>query len=403
MKNIKSAWVKEQKVAVENGDVVEYRVTMKVTFLLNDLTGPGPVPGRVPGTGARRVAAASPAARRSAARTMRSGGRVVRPGVAEFVALLALLTSLTALSIDALLPALRPIGEALGVVDARNLQLVVSIFIGGMVVGEVVAGPISDAIGRRSTIALGLSIYALGTLVAMRAGAIETVLVGRFVQGIGVAGSKIASRAMIRDRYAGDEMARIASFVFTVFIVVPMLAPFVGQLVLAVAGWRAIFGSYLAVAVLCVVWLWTRQPETLPAERRLPLDARRLGRNLSRILRHRRVMAYTLAAGCVFGGPPPLAERRAGAARRRLRGARALSGLLRGAGGERGAGRPAQRTDRPAVRRVPRRRRRARPDGRLGRRPCCCSISRPRTGRRSRCSWAAGWPCSPASACCSAT
>lgn len=227
--------------------------------------------------------------------------RIAQPGVGEFVALLALLTSLTALSIDALLPALRLMGEALAVPDVRDLQLIVSIFIGGMVLGEIVAGPLSDAIGRRRTVVIGLMIYAAGTLVSMQATSVETVLAGRFVQGIGVAGSKIASRAMIRDRYVGDEMARIASFIFTLFIVVPMLAPFVGQLVLEVAGWQAIFGLYLAVTVVCGVWLLSRQPETLPPERRIPLDVRRLGGNLAAILRHRRVMACTLAAGCVFG------------------------------------------------------------------------------------------------------
>ena len=211
------------------------------------------------------------------------------------------MTSLTALSIDALLPALRHVGEALAVADPRDTQLVVSLFIAGMIVGELVFGPVSDAIGRRRTIVLGLAIYTVGTLLGMFAGSFETLLLGRIVQGIGVSGSKIGSRAMIRDACEGDEMARVLSFVFTLFIIVPMLAPFVGQLVLLALDWRAIFGLYLVVAIVCGTWLLARQPETLPASRRLPLAPRALGRNVAVIVRHPRVMACTFAAGFVFG------------------------------------------------------------------------------------------------------
>src|SRR3546814_469878 len=159
----------------------------------------------------------------------------------EFVALFSLTTSLTALSIDAMLPALRDIGTALAVAEANDTQLIVGLFILGMVFGEIVFGPLSDAIGRKPAILVGLALFGLGAVVAMEAETLEQILIGRVIQGIGCAGPKIAARALIRDQYEGRAMARILSFIFMVFIIVPMLAPALGQLVLAVADWRAIF------------------------------------------------------------------------------------------------------------------------------------------------------------------
>ena len=171
----------------------------------------------------------------------------------EFIALCSLIVSLTAFSIDAMLPALGEIGRALGVTDVRNTQLIVSMFILGMAIGELFFGPLSDAVGRKKALMAGLVIYAAGVVIAMSAGSIEQIVAGRIVQGIGAAGPKIASRALIRDLYKGDAMARIMSFIFMVFILVPMFAPFLGQIVLQLAGWRAIFALTLVLGA--AVWL----------------------------------------------------------------------------------------------------------------------------------------------------
>ncbi|MEZ5866590.1 MAG: multidrug effflux MFS transporter [Geminicoccaceae bacterium] len=208
---------------------------------------------------------------------------------------------LTAASIDTVLPALRQIGHDLGVANPLSTQLVVTTFILGMVVGDLVFGPLADAIGRKRAILLGLAIYVAGSLIAAFAGSLELLVLGRIVQGIGVGGPKIASRALIRDRFAGEAMARILSLVFMVFILVPMIAPAIGQLITATAGWRAIFTSYLGWAALIALWLAIRQPETLPPERRVPLRLVPLLRNAALILRHGQVMALTMAAGAIFG------------------------------------------------------------------------------------------------------
>ncbi len=219
----------------------------------------------------------------------------------EFIALFSLMTAMTALGIDFMLPALSEIGEALGVEDRRNTQLIVSMFFLGMVLGEVVFGPVSDAIGRKRAIMIGLTIYSLGALIAMTAVSLEQIVLGRIVQGFGAAGPKIGSRALIRDLYRGEAMARIMSIILMVFMIVPMIAPAGGQIILNVVGWRSLFLVFVVVAVLVGTWMALRQPETLKPDMRLPISARSLFANSRLILAHPRVMANAVAMGCVFG------------------------------------------------------------------------------------------------------
>jgi len=219
----------------------------------------------------------------------------------ERIVLYALLTSLTSISIDALLPGLRQIGADLGVRPPLSTQHVISLFILGMAFGELLLGPLSDAMGRKKALVLGLGVYAVGTVVALVAGSLEMVILGRFLQGVGVSGPKIATRAMIRDQFEGDAMARVMSFMFTLFILVPMLAPTLAQGIIAVGGWRSVFAVYLAAAGLLGLWLVMRQPETLATDKRIPFRPRLLVSNGRRILSNRRVTLLILATGLVFG------------------------------------------------------------------------------------------------------
>ncbi|GGB06554.1 hypothetical protein GCM10011491_38350 [Brucella endophytica] len=187
----------------------------------------------------------------------------------ECIALYALLTSITSISFDALLPGLRQIGADVGVTPPLSTRHVISLFIFGMAFGELFLGPLSDAIGRKKALVLGLGVYALGTIIAMLAGSLEMVILGRLLQGAGVAGPKIATRAMIRDPFEGDAMARVMSFMFTLFILVPTLAPALGQGIIAIGGWRGVFVLYLVMAGLLGLWLVLRQPETLPVDKRI--------------------------------------------------------------------------------------------------------------------------------------
>ncbi|WP_108124889.1 multidrug effflux MFS transporter [Saccharospirillum mangrovi] len=218
----------------------------------------------------------------------------------ELVAGFALLTCLTALSLDAILPSLYAIEREFSV-TTTDTQLVVSMLVLGMAFGELSFGPVADAIGRKPAILIGLGLFLAGTLIALLSTSLPMLLAGRVIQGIGLGGPKIGTRALIRDQFSGDAMARIFSFVVMLVILVPMVAPAFGQLVLALGDWRAIFISYAVLALIGATWLLLRQPETLSAERRIPLSFRQLATNSGLIVRHKKVMAYTLTAGLIFG------------------------------------------------------------------------------------------------------
>ena len=222
-------------------------------------------------------------------------------GLIEFVALMALMTSLVALSIDAMLPALEHIGGELGSQSPQQTHLIVSIFFIGMAFGQLYYGPLSDAKGRRRAILSGLIIFAVGTVICMFAENMTVMLIGRVVQAFGVSGPRIASLAVIRDQYAGEAMARVMSFIMMVFILVPMIAPAFGQAILVFSSWPHIFTSFLIIGGGVGIWFFARQPETLPKEQRKPFSWSQLASSSKFILTHREVMGYTLAMGCVFG------------------------------------------------------------------------------------------------------
>ena len=218
----------------------------------------------------------------------------------EFVALVALLMSLVALSIDAMLPALPEIGRDLGAVRRNDAQFVITAVFLGLGLGQILFGPLSDRIGRRGGILAGLAVFMTGCLVSILAPTFGVMIAGRVLQGIGVAAPRIVTIAMVRDLYEGRRMARLMSFAMSVFILVPTIAPALGQGILWLGGWRAIFGTILAIAAIAMTWFALRQPETLPAARRRPFSPRDIGATALEVLRTRAAVGYTLATACVF-------------------------------------------------------------------------------------------------------
>lgn len=211
----------------------------------------------------------------------------------------ALLMSTVALSIDVLLPAMGAMAIDLGMDAGNQRQWIITALFGGLMVGQLVFGPMSDAIGRRPAIALGVGLFVAGSILCAQASSFEGIVAGRLVQGFGAAGPRIVSVAMIRDRFAGSEMARTMSFIMGLFILVPVLAPMLGQWLLLLVPWRGLFTVLAAVSLAGGLWLLLRQPETLlqprSARPRMLLSA------LREVLRSRRPMAYTLAGGCCYG------------------------------------------------------------------------------------------------------
>jgi DHA1 family bicyclomycin/chloramphenicol resistance-like MFS transporter len=220
---------------------------------------------------------------------------------AEFIALVALTFSLIAMSIDSMLPALGDIAADLAARDPNDRQLVLTAFFAGLTVGQFIYGPISDSTGRKPAMYAGIGCFIVGGLICGFTHDFTTMLLGRLLQGFGAAGPRIVAMAMVRDLYAGRAMARIMSFVMAVFILVPILAPSIGQLMLLIADWRFIFYGLVIVGVIDFLWLWARQPETLAPEDRAPLSIGHILRSASEAVMNRVTLGYTLATGCVFG------------------------------------------------------------------------------------------------------
>lgn len=220
------------------------------------------------------------------------------PGFIEFVILIAMMMSLVALSIDSMLPALPDIEAAL---DTSNGPLVILMFFAGMSVGQLLFGPWSDAVGRRPVILFGSLIFIAGCLLSLFSQNFEAMLIGRFIQGFGASSPRIVSIALVRDRYQGEQMARVMSLTMMVFILVPVLAPALGQLILMFADWRSIFAIILMLVVAVTLWFGFRQPETLHEDRRTPLNPGNLKRGLLLILGQRLALGNTVVMGMVFG------------------------------------------------------------------------------------------------------
>jgi DHA1 family bicyclomycin/chloramphenicol resistance-like MFS transporter len=223
------------------------------------------------------------------------------PGLFEFVALMAFAMSLGALTIDSMLPAFDVMRQDLMVARANDIQLIVSFLLVGLAFGQPFFGPLADAIGRKRALYVGFALFILGCLLSMLATNFDAMLAGRVLQGIGAAGARVVVIALVRDRVHGSAMARVMSFVMTIFILVPIIAPAMGQAILLVAGWRAIFATLTGLAAVTLIWLALRQPETLALDQRLPLSLQKIVGAFVLIGKNRQAMLYTLVIGCISG------------------------------------------------------------------------------------------------------
>jgi DHA1 family bicyclomycin/chloramphenicol resistance-like MFS transporter len=224
-----------------------------------------------------------------------------KPSFTEFIALSALMISLAAFSSDAMLPALQKIGTDLSVAYENQTQLIISLFFLGLGLGQIIYGPLSDRIGRRPSIFIGLSLYMAGCLLCFVSWTFSIMIAGRILQGVGAAGPRIVVTALVRDQYEGRAMARVMSFIMTTFILIPIVAPAIGQLVISLSHWRLIFVIYLLMSILGAIWFGLRQPETLLRQNRIPISLRWIGKAFKSIVANRYSGGYIVASGLVGG------------------------------------------------------------------------------------------------------
>ena len=227
---------------------------------------------------------------------------VKRPGTREMTALLAGLMALNAFAIDAMIPALPDIGRSLHVVHENERQLVVIAYFLGFASTQLFWGPLADRFGRKPILACGVSLYGVFALLCAFAGSFPLLIAGRVAMGASAAVTRVLVVAMVRDLFEAEAMARVMSLVFMVFMLVPVLAPNIGQLILLFAPWQAIFVLLGAYALAMLAWSWLRLPETLHPEFRRGLDWRELSTAIVETIRDKQSRGYTLATTISFSG-----------------------------------------------------------------------------------------------------
>ncbi len=215
--------------------------------------------------------------------------------------MLALVQALHAVAIDAMLPGLGDIARDLGVADPNRRQLVIGVFMLGLGLGSLAPGALADRYGRKRVLLVCIGGYVALTLACAMVTDFNTLLVIRGLQGLISAGLAVAPNAIIRDKFEGDRMARLQSMIGMIFMVVPMVAPSLGQTILLFAGWRWIFALIAMQGVVIGVWAAYRLPETLHPEYRQAIDPRTIGRNMITALTNRPSIGYVLGISFVMG------------------------------------------------------------------------------------------------------
>jgi DHA1 family bicyclomycin/chloramphenicol resistance-like MFS transporter len=222
------------------------------------------------------------------------------PAFAEFVAMMAGLMAMTALSIDIMLPALPQIRTDFALADPNAPQLVVTSYLLGFALGQLFHGPLSDWLGRRPVLLAGLGVYAFASFACFVAPGFGILMAARFLQGAANAAPRVIAVAAVRDIYGGRRMAEVMSFVMMVFIIVPVLAPSIGGAFLLAGSWHLIFVFLFAVSLALLAWMALRLPETRPPELRAPLSVDWLASAVGETVRNRQTLGYMLATGVLF-------------------------------------------------------------------------------------------------------
>jgi DHA1 family bicyclomycin/chloramphenicol resistance-like MFS transporter len=224
----------------------------------------------------------------------------MRPG--EFIAFIAALMAVNALGVDLMLPALADIGHQLAIDTANHRQWIITVYMLGFGVGQLVYGPLADRYGRRPILLVTLAGFVAASVFAAGSATFPALLGARLLQGLMSASTRVLAVAIVRDRYAGRQMARTLSVAQMIFFLVPIMAPSLGQVLLAFGPWRFIFYALAGFAACVLAWSALRLRESLPVERRTPLSVAALRSAYRQTLTNRFSAGYAVAAAMTFGG-----------------------------------------------------------------------------------------------------
>ena len=220
----------------------------------------------------------------------------------EFVALIAFLFSLIAIGTDMMLPALGIIAVDLKLQTENHAQLIITVFLLGTGLGQLISGPISDTYGRKIVLCTGISLFIMASIAAIITSDFLMLLIARFIQGLGISAPRSAGTAMVRDLYNGRKLARVISLAMMIFVLAPAIAPLLGQFLMISFGWRSIFTACTVAGLIAFVWLVIRQEETLIVKNRQPFLISNLMQGYKTTFTNKRVIISTLVQALVLGG-----------------------------------------------------------------------------------------------------
>lgn len=220
----------------------------------------------------------------------------------EFVALTAALMALNALAIDIMLPALPQMGADFRIAEENDRQLIIVAYMLGFGVSQLFYGPLTDRFGRRNVLFISLFFYVVAALMCVYAPTFELLIASRAFMGASAGGSRVIAVSAARDLYVGRQMAKVMSLVMIVFMSAPIVAPFFGQMMLKTMSWHGIFVALACFGAIMFLWVLIRMPETLPIDRRVPLNIPSMLGNYWKVIRTREALGYTIASGFLFGG-----------------------------------------------------------------------------------------------------
>lgn len=226
---------------------------------------------------------------------------LLKIGRIEFICMMAALMAINALAIDVMLPGMQEIGASLGEPDENRRQLVITSYLLGFSVMQLAFGPLSDRFGRRGPLAAGVAVYVIAAIGAVFVPTFAPLLLLRFVQGMGAAATRVISVAIVRDVFGGRQMAEVMSLIMTMFMVMPVVAPSIGQVVMLFGEWHLIFVFMAVIAAIILGWMWLRLPETLHPEYRRPFTLASVTTGFKVVMTNRLSLWYTLAMSVILG------------------------------------------------------------------------------------------------------
>jgi len=222
-------------------------------------------------------------------------------GFIEFVTLVALLMALVSVTINMLLPAFHNITTDFQLKDKNQIQLSISLLYLGLGVSQLFYGALSDSIGRKPTIYIGLTLFILGCTISYQSNNLNTLLIGQIIQGLGLGAPRVMSVAIVRDKFEGNQMAKAMSFIMAIYILTPTVSPILGKSIILVSNWRILFVIYIVFGLLIFLLLKNRMPETLTKEKQKSFTLKYVIKAVGEIFKNKKSMSYIIILGLYSG------------------------------------------------------------------------------------------------------